>query len=122
MAKEHTVTKLRLLLQEADASNSEMKSLHQYLHDNTSKTWGTLYLADGGYFALLQKPTAPLVEKIDALLKARGFSFKRVTGRGALDILRKVAASQTTGMDRRLLKTLHARAAEHKLYKISRSG
>lgn len=123
MAKEHTVTKLRLLLQEADASPLEKQSLENYMSGKLGYEWGSLHLADNGYFIVLQKlPALVALEKMTELFKARSFSFKRVSGRNALDTLRKVSSSQETKMDRKLLKILHAKAAEGKLYKVTRSG
>jgi hypothetical protein len=120
--KEHTVTKIRQLLQEAESSLSELKDLSHYLFKKTGEHWGNLYLADGGYFAVLQKTSAQVVNALDLHLKARGFSLKMISGREALDIVRKVSISQTTKIDRRLLQTLHSRAADGALYKVTRTN
>jgi hypothetical protein len=120
--KEHTVVKVRQLLQEAVTSLSELKNLSSYLSEKMGAEWGSLYLADKGYFALLQKKTSKAIGDIELHLKARGFSFKMISGREALDIVRKVSISQTTKIDRRILQTLHSRAADGALYKITRRG
>jgi hypothetical protein len=122
MSKEHTVTKLRQLLQAAEASLSEMQKLSSYLANKLELGWGNLYLGDNSYFAIIKEPTLSSVERLTELLKEKGYSIKKITGRTALDMVRKIATSQSTKMDRSLLKVLHHNAARGHLFKITRSG